>query len=610
MATLSDQERECWCKDLNEEQMEVFAHYLNRDNIFMTGAGGCGKTYIIRRMYEHASTTGRPLQVCATTGCASILLQCNASTIHSWAGIGIGKGDPDNYIARIKRNKTLHQRWKATDTLIIDELSMLSKKLLSLLDYIGRSIRKRNTPFGGMQVIASGDFYQLPPVNKASDEPDEGAFAFELDTWTDLFPIEIELTNNHRQTDKAFTKALNEIRIGRLTRSSFNLLNAHVGRKPDPSKTHDIEPARLFPTRYKVNSTNLCHLSRLEEPEFVYKILQRNQPKPPTQTDEHGHVHTARVKLPTPTAVKQDLEFMIKHGRFEETLTLKKGAQVMSIHNSHIELGIVNGSLGRVKEFLSVAEYQAKYFGSSEDMHTRDVSGASNEMGGMCGVGRMGIRALPVTSSSTMGSMTLNTLKQENIAYPVVEFINGVHMCVIPHMWPSEKYGEFGIGILQLPLILAWAVSIHKSQGMTVDMAEIDVGRSIFECGQSYVALSRVKSLEGLFLNAFDISKIRINKKVQNFYKQMHARIQARHAEDESSEEEEEEEEDDSSSASEEEDEEDADTDTDKETEEKKPQQAKQAQKPQTPQNTKQAPSFQTIPLSSYFKKTHGYDTE
>lgn len=472
---LSEQEHAMWCSDLNQEQTTVFSHYLNGDNVFMTGAGGCGKTYLIRRIYKHATNTGRYVQVCATTGCAAILLQCNAKTIHSWAGIGLGNGDPDNYVSKIKTNRNKLRVWLSTQTLIIDELSMLSKKLFDLLDYIGRNIRKRNVPFGGIQVIASGDFYQLPPVSKVKNS-EEGAFAFESENWTNIFPIEIELTNNHRQKDNKFLKALNEIRVGKITRSSYNLLKKYVGRERDDT---EIEPARLLPTRNKVDFINQNKLECLEEQTYTFEAERKSEP---ISVDASNNVHTKKLR-PSPSAIKQELDFMVKNGMFTVSLDLKQHAQVMCIINYDMDKGIVNGSIGKILEFLSTEEYQKKYLPDIEESQCLDKT-----------------------------------------EYPVIQFVNGERIHMKPHTWLSERFAEFGIGVRQLPLILAWAVSIHKSQGMTVDMAEIDVGRSIFECGQSYVALSRVRSLDGLYLTAFEPSKIKVNRKVKDFYEKMRIR--------------------------------------------------------------------------------------
>jgi ATP-dependent DNA helicase PIF1 len=117
------------------------------------------------------------------------------------------------------------------------------------------------------------------------------------------------------------------------------------------------------------------------------------------------------------------------------------------------------------------------------------------------------------------GSQGIITAYCEFTGCPRVKYNNGTEMLMARHVWASDKIP--GIGVSQLPLILAWALTIHKSQGSTLDAAEIDVGSGIFECGQTYVALSRVKSLHGLYLSSFDASRIRINKKVKHFYEEL-----------------------------------------------------------------------------------------
>lgn len=475
---LDEYTKQQWCSDLNEEQTQVFAHYFNGNNVFMTGAGGCGKTYLIRRIYKHASTTGKILQVCATTGCAAILLDCNAKTIHSWSGIGLGNGEVEYYVSRIKTNREKSRAWLSTHTLIIDELSMLSKRLLDLLDQIGRQIRNRNVPFGGIQVIASGDFYQLPPVSKVKNS-DESAFAFESTNWTKIFPVEIELTNNHRQTDPTFLKILNEIRVGRITRSSVDLLNSYVGRIPE---TTEYIPARLLPTRAKVNKINQEHLYKLEGEMMVFEAIEKTTPIP--KQNASGKIS----KPPSLTAIRQEIEFLLKNGMFEKTLELKQHAQVMCITNLNMEKGIVNGSIGRILEFSTEEDFVSNY------------------------------------KPPVIASVLLENLKPCSEMYPVVEFMNGEIELMKPHVWLCDKFADHGIGIAQIPLILAWAISIHKSQGTTVDMAQVDIGRSIFECGQSYVALSRVRSLNGLYLTEFNPSKIKVHRKVREFYQAMKER--------------------------------------------------------------------------------------
>lgn len=429
---------------LSPQQKEAFELYLQRKNIFITGAGGCGKTYFIRCIYQHAKDNHQEIQVCATTGCSALLLQCNAMTIHSWAGIGHGNGELDTYIYRIKTRPFLRNRWLRTKVLIIDELSMLSKKTLNLLDTIGREIRGNLNPFGGIQVIGSGDFFQLPPVG-SRDDPDTIAFAFESSRWNQIFPYEIEFKTNYRQNDKSFLSILSQIRLGRLTRSKYNLLLKYINREKD---TTHIQPAKLMPIKSKVERINKKELDKLDNEGMTFNIEYLDNPKKNRISNDK---------------IKKELEFMEKYSNIERTLTLKIGAQVMCTRNLSIEMGIVNGTIARVEDFIwdsEIKEYKIK----------------------------------------------LKLSSGQYFSMPKTTFL-------------CEKFSaDDEIGIRQYPLILAWAVSIHKSQGLTLECAEMDIGKSIFEYGQSYVALSRVKSLEGLYLTEFEPTRIRVNPKVRDYY--------------------------------------------------------------------------------------------
>ena len=160
------------------EQQHAFDAFLEGKNIFITGPGGSGKSHLIKHMVQHCNEYGRKIQVCALTGCACVLLQCGAKTVHSWGGIGLANGDIKSVVKRVTRARHRRKAWLETDILIIDEISMMSKKLFNILDLIGRIVRnRRETPFGGIQLVFSGDFYQLPPVGNEDDE-DSCAFCF------------------------------------------------------------------------------------------------------------------------------------------------------------------------------------------------------------------------------------------------------------------------------------------------------------------------------------------------------------------------------------------------------------------------------------------------
>jgi len=439
----------------SEEQKTAFNKYIEGKNIFITGPGGTGKTALIRQIQDHVSKKGlnkKNIQVCALTGCAAVLLECKAKTIHSWASIGIGNGTTEQIVNRIQKNSRAKAVWKSTDILVIDEVSMMSEKLFEMLDTVGKAIRKNKNPFGGIQLIFSGDFYQLPPVGN-KDEPATARFCFESQLWLETFTLEnhVILTTIFRQTDPIYQRILNQVREGRLKRSSNETLLHHVGRELPAEST--IQPTKLFPTRNKVDHINNSEIRSLTGLEYEFKIKYH------IDLEINGQDRLIRMGY-NKEQIKTELMYLQGNLRCDEIVKLKIGCQVMCIAN--IELS--NGDI-------------------------------------LCN-GAQGI----VTGLSPDG-------------LPIVKYKNGYQMTMSYHIWPSENIP--GIGVSQVPLILAWALTIHKAQGSTLELAEVDAGSTIFEFGQTYVALSRVKSLEGLYLSSFDARKIRINRKVQEFYEML-----------------------------------------------------------------------------------------
>jgi ATP-dependent DNA helicase PIF1 len=433
--------------ELSLEQEQAFALYTSRRNVFITGPGGTGKSALIRKIWAHAIMNRRIIQVCALTGCAALLLQCKAKTVHSFASIGLGNGDPLDIVSKIMKSKYKKKAWLEIDVLVIDEVSMLSKRLFELLDLIGKTVRRNQNPFGGIQLIFSGDFYQLPPISAGREPPE---FCFESELWSMTFPNDshIQLIKIFRQSDEVYATILNQIRIGKMKRSSINILQECVGKCLPNDST--VTPTKLYPIRSKVDEINATEMAKLTTDiiEFPINI------SPVIALD--ARQREERIKY-TKEDIIREQEYLRSTLLNNDTLQLKVGAQVMCTVNLECQTG-----------------------------------------GSLCN-GSQGI----ITHISALG-------------VPVVKYTNGLEMSMGYHIWESEKIP--GIGVASIPLILAWALTIHKSQGATMDMAEIDVGSSIFECGQTYVALSRVKSLEGLYLTSLDISKIKINKKVHDFY--------------------------------------------------------------------------------------------
>ena len=419
--------------ELSNKQQIVFNKYLDGASVFMTGPGGSGKSFLIRHIYEDAISKGLKIKVTAMTGCAAILLQCNASTIHSWAGIGIADKSVDYYVSSIRKNRRYREKWLKTDILIIDEVSMMSKQLFDKLNEIGKKIRMNDRPFGGIQLIFSGDFYQLPPIIK--DEND--GFCFESDDWNNVFTNQIELKVNYRQEDKVFVKILKNLRKGKIKKKHVELLREYVGREVEDTLL--VKPIKLYPINNKVNAVNKKELDKLETKEYEFEIEINN------------NIKNNRVKK---TDIDRETDYLKKNIFNNENLKLKIGAQVMCTYNLNVSIGICNGSLGIITNIVNDT--------------------------------------------------------------PVVLFNNGVEMNMERKKYESENIE--GLSISQYPLVLAYAISIHKSQGTTLDSAEIDIGNSIFECGQIYVALSRLTSLDGLYIKHFDPNKIYVNELVKNYY--------------------------------------------------------------------------------------------
>jgi ATP-dependent DNA helicase PIF1 len=214
--------------ELSREQQIAFDKYVQGHNIFITGPGGTGKSALIKKIYSHAYSQFKDIHVTALTGCAAVLLNCKAKTLHSWAGIGLGNGTIEQLVLKIKKNKFAKALWKQTDILVVDEVSMLSLKLFNMLNQIGKAVRGNMKPFGGIQLIFSGDFFQLPPVGD-KDEPDTQQFCFESDDWNSVFhrDCQIQLIKIFRQTDELYSNILNQIREGKIKKDEALLLKGN-----------------------------------------------------------------------------------------------------------------------------------------------------------------------------------------------------------------------------------------------------------------------------------------------------------------------------------------------------------------------------------------------
>lgn len=466
---------------LSTEQKYAFARFSEGQNLFITGPGGTGKTRLIQFLVEYMNSIGKSHQVCALTGCAATLLNCKAKTIHSWSGVKLARGNSEDIIRRVIRNRNLIKSWRGVEVLVVDEVSMMSSKMFDLLDNIGR-VTRRNTskPFGGLQLIFTGDFFQLPPIPDQND-PSSGEFCFQHPRWAMTFKLAncIELKTFFRQTDPAYISILQEVRRGTISPANIELLETRVNKKGEPASA-GIVPTKLFPIRSKVDSINSTSYAKLEGEEKLYHFNVTTKAK--------VHLDTGVAFTPEESdscdglssdQISQEVDNLITSLFTEKTVRLKIGTLVMCTVNLEVERGICNGSQGVV---IGFAESNA------------------------------------VFESNKGGAIILpdELMYKTNLLVPVVRFANGVTMKVAPHQRQSEEFPC--VIVSQIPLCFAWALTIHKIQGATLDMAEMDIGRSIFAAGQSYVALSRVKTLEGLYLSEFNPTKIKANPLVIEFY--------------------------------------------------------------------------------------------
>ncbi len=430
-------------------------------NVFLTGSAGSGKTYTLNQYIDYLRARRVPVAVTASTGIAATHM--NGTTIHSWSGIGIKDELTDRDLSTLSRKQFLADRLKDTAVLVIDEISMLHAKQLNLVSQVLKHIRKNDKAFGGIQVVVAGDFFQLPPIG-SKGETNREKFAFMSDAWLDAKFHICYLSEQHRQVSDAanggldLDDILNQIRRQEVTFEAIAALEATY------DQSVDIKRTRLYTHNLNVNKINDKELASLDGEMMRFEA--------------------------TATGDSKLVETLKKTVRTQDELILKVGAKVMFIKNN-AELGVSNGTMGELIGFAAVKiddkeSSDALIEDDSNDDVDEDAAGEKTTKGK---------KSVAKKDKEKPKSKKPTTQKM-----PVVRLNSGREVIAEPEEWIIEdETGDVLASYLQVPLCLAWAITIHKSQGMTLDAAEIDLSRT-FELGQGYVALSRLKSLSGLQL--------------------------------------------------------------------------------------------------------------
>lgn len=389
-------------------QKEALAILESGASALLTGAAGTGKTYILSQFIRRAREDGKNVAVTATTGLAATHLGGN--TIHAWSGIGVHDELPKRFADKLSKQR--RELVTKADILVIDEISMLHDYRLDMVDEALRLARgRRNEPFGGIQVILCGDFFQLPPVNRSDSK--QGSFVVSSKAWQEGAFSVCYLQEQYRQADdQTYTDILNGIRAGQLMRSQLEMLRARAEGVDDPFTVR----TRLLTTNVDVDAINHQQLAALPGDVIEYEM---------TTTGGQRYVEQLKRSCLAP-----------------EILRLKPGSSVMCIKNSQ-DRKYVNGSLGEVVDF------------------------------------------------------------EEDSELPVVKLTNGTTVTIRPDTWELRDGDKKRASLTQLPLRLAWAITVHKSQGMTLDAARIDLSKAFVE-GMGYVALSRVRGLKYLILDGLN----------------------------------------------------------------------------------------------------------
>lgn len=492
---------------LSHEQTKIIEHVMNGDNLFFTGSAGTGKSVVLRQLVKalHSKYGHSKVGVTASTGMAACNIE--GQTVHKFLGIGLGTNSPQELALRIKKNRSLSYKWKNLKVLIIDEISMIDGKLFTKLFELAKIIRGNTKPFGGIQLICTGDFFQLPPVSQSNS----AQYCFQSPVWSKVINRTVVLKQVFRQKgDTELIDMLNSLRYGNISDEM-----AHKFRSLSRRVTYQdgIEPTELYPTRAEVKSANLTRLRNLPGESRYFKAIDN-------------------VSDPM---YKRLYDSMM----CEEVLELKEGSQVMYLKN-HEEGTIVNGSVGTVVCFITpklwgeIMAHYRYYLTDPSPNFVEELRILSHCIGttGWNPDDEAKINVIVPFDRKPVFNQLVKTARQELKAdsIPVVNFKTTDGVYALHHATPQDFFSDTGnirlqsgmtvdrLERKQIPLLLAWAMSIHKAQGQSIERLRINLQKT-FEKGQVYVALSRATNKDSLEIYNFEPRKITTSEAVVEFYK-------------------------------------------------------------------------------------------
>jgi len=405
------------------KQTQALRVMMSGESVFLTGAPGSGKTYVLNQFIKFAKQAKKRIAVTASTGIAATHI--GGTTIHSWSGLGIRDEITERDEKWLKENDRLVKRYNNVDILVIDEVSMIHGKRLDMVNQVCKWLRDSEEPFGGIQVVLTGDLFQLPPINRGDASID---FVHLSKAWAELQPKICYLSEQHRQENDPLLDLLEAMRAGDIMEAHFDSLSERLGLQIPVG----VSVTKLYSHNQDVEQINDSYLKALSDESKTFVM------------ETYG--------------VQAKVEQLAKSVLAPEMLELKIGAEVMFVANNFSE-GYVNGTRGKVVGFKD--------------------------------------------------------------GKPQVELLSNRRVLTVDlHSWALEEDGKERARVTQLPLRLAWAITIHKSQGMSLDSAEMDLSRA-FTPGMGYVALSRVRSLDGVYLKGINNSALAMHPEIFSFDEQL-----------------------------------------------------------------------------------------